>query len=528
MFLIMSGAYIGQELQTEFGRIPPSFLPLGNKRLFRHQIELAPAGTQIYLTIPESYSPSKTDLNFLIENKVKVLSVPDHLKIGAALIAALNLSEHDFSQPLHLLFGDTLFKKLPSGYNFASLSLAQENYHWGVTTEGSSEWVKQIEGELDANDYKVINGYFKFSQPRELLRALAHSNWDFLKALNEYHRVTDFIGITTDDWLDFGHVNTYFSSKAHFTTQRAFNNLRITSSWVEKSSSKDKKIAAESNWFLTLPLSLRHYVPQYLGEHKTDGKSSYRLEYLHNTAVNELYVFSEHPTQVWKKIISNCIQFLKSCSKEKAPRNSKFSSLKELLNFKTESRLQEFLQQSGYDINQVWKFEGYTIKIKEAISLANKHINFKEEISVLHGDFCFSNILYDFRSNRIKTIDPRGLTLTGEPSIYGNIHYDIAKLSHSIIGLYDWIIAGYYKLEVDKNSVTFSVDIPNNQEVIQKYFIHLVLDEFKISEQQVLAMQIHLFFSMLPLHNDNKQRQQALFFNAFRLYKKLLKISKED
>ena len=58
MFLIMSGDYIDQEFQSEFGRIPPSFLPLGNKRLFQHQIKLAPHNTQVYLTIPESYQIS--------------------------------------------------------------------------------------------------------------------------------------------------------------------------------------------------------------------------------------------------------------------------------------------------------------------------------------------------------------------------------------------------------------------------------------------------------------------------------------
>ena len=62
MFLIMSGAYIGQELQSEFGRIPPSFLPLGNRRLFQHQIKLAPKDTSVYLTVPQSYQISKTDL----------------------------------------------------------------------------------------------------------------------------------------------------------------------------------------------------------------------------------------------------------------------------------------------------------------------------------------------------------------------------------------------------------------------------------------------------------------------------------
>ena len=63
----------------------------------------------------------------------------------------------------------------------------------------------------------------------------------------------------------------------------------------------------------------------------------------------------------------------------------------------------------------------------------------------MHGDFCFSNILYDFKSQSIKVIDPRGLSGDGkEQSIYGDLRYDVAKLAHSVIGKYDFIIAGRF------------------------------------------------------------------------------------
>ncbi|TOO91845.1 hypothetical protein CGH26_28485, partial [Vibrio parahaemolyticus] len=75
--------------------------------------------------------------------------------------------------------------------------------------------------------------------------------------------------------------NTYYRSKAKFTTQRAFNELKITSSWIEKSSSKIEKIDAEAYWFENLPFELRGNIPQFLGSRETDGKISYKLEYLH-------------------------------------------------------------------------------------------------------------------------------------------------------------------------------------------------------------------------------------------------------
>ncbi len=72
----------------------------------------------------------------------------------------------------------------------------------------------------------------------------------------------------------------------------------------------------------------------------------------------------------------------------------------------------------------------------------------------MHGDFCFSNITYDFAIIRIKTIDPRGLTPNNELTIYGDTQYDIAKLSHSVLGLYDWIIAGYYHVDIANKDIT--------------------------------------------------------------------------
>src|SRR5690606_40930853 len=52
-----------------------------------------------------------------------------------------------------------------------------------------------------------------------------------------------------------------------------------------------------------------------------------------------------------------------------------------------------------------------------------KVLELKSYPSIMHGDFCFSNILFDSRSNRIKLIDPRGINANGEISIYGDQKY---------------------------------------------------------------------------------------------------------
>jgi hypothetical protein len=530
MFLIMSAAYVDQEMQSEFGRIPPSFLPLGNRRLFQYQIKLAPEGVAIHLSIPESFKVSSTDSAWLEAHNVVVVRTPDGLSLGASLVAALNLAEHTLDSPLHVLFGDTLFTELPKGENIICVSDANDSYNWAIVTNDDLQWLKDDEANLESGPHNIVNGYFKFSQPRQLMRAVTQSNWRFFDGLNRYHSTIGLTSVHSDKWLDFGHVNTYYRSKAHFTTQRAFNELSITSDWVEKTSFKSSKIAAEANWFANLPFSLRGYIPQYLGRSDIDNRVSYRLEYLHQTALNELYVFSELPVTIWEKIIESTVGFLKCCLSEVAPSNAPANNINSLFGQKTQSRLTEYCQQQGIRLTDSWTFNNEAPQTLETLLLdSEKHLPKDSDgwpISILHGDFCFSNVLYDFRANRIKTIDPRGATPEGSQTLYGDIRYDIAKLSHSVLGMYDWIIAGYFNVSINDHRISFNVEESPQHQIIQQRFIESIEKEFNISAVTLIAMQIQLFLSMLPLHSDDKNRQKALFSNAFRLYYKMKRLEK--
>lgn len=518
MFLIMSAAYVDMELQSEFGALPPSFLPLGNRRLFQHQNTVIPQGIKKYISLPESYSISPTDAAWLEENNFTILSTPDGLSLGASLVAAISLIEDNFDSPLHVLFGDTLITQLPLGNNLVAITEVEDGYNWAtINNSPNSPWLSAKNTFTSSN--QMVCGYFKFNQPRQLIRLITQSHWDFLDALNRYHNQIGLQTISTDHWLDFGHVNTYYRSKAKFTTQRAFNELIITPDWIEKSSSKNIKIKAEAKWFELLPFEMRHFIPQFMGSQENQGRYKYRLEYLHHTALNELYVFSELPTIVWNNIFNSCINFISQCQEFPAPHDIACSSLDDLFGEKTANRLSEFCANRHISLEDVWLFDGEEITLNDILSTSSQWLpTDKSQPSVMHGDFCFSNILYDFRTNRIKTIDPRGLTPNNELTIYGDTRYDIAKLSHSVLGLYDWIIAGYYHVDITNKDITLHIPSTQRQQDLQQLFIEIVGKKFNLTPMNLYAMQIQLFLSMLPLHSDDQQRQDALFANAFRLY----------
>ena len=121
-------------------------------------------------------------------------------------------------------------------------------------------------------------------------------------------------------------------------------------------------------------------------------------------------------------------------------------------------------------------------------------------------------------------IDPRGLDFENNQLIYGDIRYDVAKLAHSVIGLYDHIIAGYYEL-VENEPYNYNFKIYTNPiiENIQGKFLETKFTGKSFEELDTFPILIHLFLSMLPLHADNENRQKALIMNALRLYKKIIK-----
>ncbi|MFO6423878.1 capsular biosynthesis protein [Motilimonas sp. KMU-193] len=526
MFLIMSAAYISQELESEFGTIPPAFLPLGNKRLFQHQVQSAPSGKRIYLTIPESYQLNPYDRAWLIQHQVTLLPIPDDISLGASLISALNLMGHNLDQPLSILFGDTLIPNLPKGEDIIAVSEVENSYNWAVITHDENELLKTNEVRAELDSTNVVSGYFKCSQPKQLIQCLIKAHWQFNGGMNLYHQRVGLTPIRVDNWLDFGHVNTYYRSKAKYTTQRAFNELTITPRWIEKSSNKSIKIQAEAHWFEHLPAMMRTFTPQYLGAitHHASQNQGYRLEYLHHTALNELYVFSALPDMVWRRIINGCLHFVSECRQHLAPVAAPAAQLADLFSSKTTARLTQFCQSKGITLDQQWHFNNeLTLSLAQLQQQSERYLpTTSGQHSLMHGDFCFSNILYDFRTNSIKTIDPRGLTPDETLTIYGDTRYDLAKLSHSIIGLYDWLIAGYFELDIDNAHIQFEVLQPKELKATQQYFMAQVEAQFALSRQALYAMQIQLFLSMLPLHSDDPQRQAALMANAFRLYQLLI------
>jgi hypothetical protein len=520
--LITSGAFIGPELAAEFGPIPPSFLPIGHDRLYQYQaLALAALGDRIVLTLPEAFAIPEWDARRLGEAKVEIMLIPPNLSLGESIARALSTAG-DLGA-IRILHGDTLFMDpLPPELDVVLTDDTRTAYAWGeVSSDGQFRNLEA--GQMHGRSEHVLSGFFAFSNGNAFLRALILAEGVFVSAINIYAKNRPIRCAPSPNWLDFGHLQTFYQSRGKFSTARAFNRLSISDGKVRKDSDKSLKITHEADWFSKLPASLRHQIPVFLG--RNDDLSygpSYCLEYELSPTLHELYLFGRLPIPVWTTICERLFKFLEQLSSFKASEPS-FPVLPILVIEKSERRLKEFASVTGIRLDAEWILNGRRLPslasmLQEIMALikANKRCD-----AVMHGDFCFPNIFFDFRYSKIKVIDPRGSVDDKTATIYGDSRYDLAKLSHSLEG-YDLILASRYELNQQEYVVDFRLAQDDLQDAIRQTALCFNVNGLSLGDPEIKALTILLFLSMLPLHSDRSDRQSAFLANALRLYDALM------
>ena len=130
---------------------------------------------------------------------------------------------------------------------------------------------------------------------------------------------------------------------------------------------------------------------------------------------------------------------------------------------------------------------------------------------------CFSNILYSNPDQLVILIDPKGAMTTEE--LYMDPYYDIAKLSHSICGHYDFFNSGLYEISLDedlKARVTVDAD---NREYVRLF--RESLEEAGVDFRLVRLYETSLFLSMLPFHMDRPNKVFGFILNAIAIMDRL-------
>lgn len=304
---------------------------------------------------------------------------------------------------------------------------------------------------------------------------------------------------------------------------RYFNKIEIIDDYTIKKSSTDKhKIKAEYLWFQNDYNFCHPGVENYTED---DDVASYIIEYMHGKTLARYFLDGD----INQTGIDNIFEILKwYCTREQVDEHiiPHTSYTKMLIQSMYRDKTYERLAQTNIDLDKTYTINGFiSPTIREMIEDSPVYIDDKS-IRYVHGDLCFSNIIinsdicqYEVKNNPAKyaylleVIDPRGYLPDGKFTNIGDVNYDVAKLAHSVIGRYDQIKnKGFYVYKNAERDYSCYISTTSWQKDFEDKFLEVFKDF------DYYNIMIHLFFSMIPLHKDNPEHQEAMLVNAIRLY----------
>lgn len=514
MILINSGAFVITEIEEEYGKIPPCFLPIANKSLLFYQIKTLkknfPAET-IYLSLPREFKLNSINLDYIAEQNIRIINTDHELPLHKSILKVLKNIPNKL-EDIKMLHGDNLLLgKISNKKNIIGLVRREDLYSTHEVTK------------IKKKEY-IWSGYFNFSNKKFLINCLSKNN-NFVESVIEYGNKFKLSRDVQQKWFDLGHVNTYFKSRSLIIGSRHFNSIKVYKNVIIKKSFDKTKINSEYLWYKNIPEHIKKYTPKIICYKNLKHISQYSIEYLPLNPLSEIFVFGRNPNLFWEKIFSIIRKLLFDLRKIKI---SNISEIKKnsnwLIDHKTKIRLSLISNNKLIDIDKEYFYDDNKCpSLRKISNICIKELK-QNNLSpaIFHGDLCLSNILFNSRLDSIKIIDPRGIGKKNKLMIFGDQNYDLAKLTHSVVGMYDHIISGQYKLSNFKSKnmkIIFERDLRLKE--IQNLFIKKLLKGKRL--KKIMPQVILLFINMLPLHKEKPERQKAIFANCLRLYNLYIK-----
>lgn len=443
--LILSSRVVGDELRALFGDIHPSNLPVGGTNLNELQYDyLKEFCDEVYTLVSENTGGCKNEI------LVGRLSLVELLKYS------LRLFPNEF---VLILYGDTLFQgKIPKNTSFVTMNKVDYLYNWLKLQDGYA-----FSGMLcvDSRNYQE---YAEVDNLEDFITKTAKTKKDFISSLK---------------WLDFGSYASYFKNKRILFQIRAHNEMRFNGSSLIKSSRDVFQLFAQFKWLKDFRKNDFVAVPRVDDFEVKRDCASYSIEYMPLPTLSELFVFSKGNQLIILKSFETIGKILGDWRNETLKTNKNFPLLK-FQSRKTE--IENILKNHRVSETEIQEI------LKEVLGISER---WPLELCFGHGDFCFSNILFDNRSEFIYLIDPRGY-FGEEYSNFVPVNYDAFKIAHSYLGHYDHIIFNTF------NRNNFILEFEENLSFLE--------ENLQLNRKDIVEGVMYLFVTLLPLHTDRRDR----------------------
>jgi hypothetical protein len=450
-------------------------------------------------------------------------------------------------------FGEIIFKRRPLSEHFrdALPAWAKQRLIRLKTSSDLPDLRSILETSCEDTAACVIAGragYPKRDLLTQLIERLPYAEEDFTETLykplivfwrNAHDLVNqwaEFISSPVHTWdkpwhhgqrlqslqpLNLGNIREFLSFSSGSTATRHFNEVLIDAYYYTKSSTDKRKMEAEYSFYGLAPERMRPWLIQSFDFKDEGERASYKMlrYYLADAALQ--WVHGAFEADTFKPFVDRLLFFISDRPKRSCNKEYSAAMAQDLFVAKLERRIKEFLSMpEGQRINQLASSSSPELDLKHLLNRylqLYKHFEkaFSFDFSVIgHGDPCFSNVLYDQQRYLLKLIDPKGAL--SEEELWTHPLYDLCKISHSVLGDYDFINNGLYTLGfADNNELVLSFSHTNHGSLKS-----IFLNQVKSIGYDVRIMRLgeaSLFLSMLPLHIDYPNKVLAFMLNACRI-----------
>ena len=340
--------------------------------------------------------------------------------------------------------------------------------------------------------------------------------WDIARNMQETFEI--------DGLVDISVIGNFIQCITGNFDSRYFNSLKGNEYTLVKSSTNKKKIKAEYCFYHLLPENMKFWFVMPFNYEENDKMASYTMERLHMTDLAIKWVHGSMEENEFEELMDKYFYFF-SCRHQKACSIETFKSISdELYVTKVKQRIKELKELPQYEKIRILLSCSKGCQIDELVEKyfmlkekIEKKVQFKPELAIGHGDPCFSNAMYNKSTKTLKFIDPKG-ALT-EDQLWTNPYYDVAKLSHSICGRYDFFNNALFEIKMDTN-FDYNLEIPFDNSKYIKIFKRKI-EENGFDYLTVRIYEASLFLSMLPLHIDNPHKVFGFILNARNILKEI-------
>lgn len=445
---------------------------------------------------------------------------------------ALYLTKDYITKPTILLLGDTICNipnKFKTSWIATKVVPKNETYKYCmVEYNDNNEIINMIDKPDKSELSQAIIGMYYFNSPTNLKTAINNmkkekifGEYQLSIIFKEYMKIENIYLYETDYWLDIGNLEDYTKVNKEMFNCRNFNDLEIEDSILYKKSNYEK-ITSEYNWFNKVKGTLfEKYSPKFYDDCVVSN--GYGIEFYDYLTLSEYFTFYPLSDYSRKYIFEQLVNLLLSIYKSTRITDSKefIDLFKTILIDKTRKRINKWNRKDLVNLDKIIINNKEYVGLNKALSILEKDIikicnESKKNISIIHGDPAFSNILFSPRTTIFKFIDPRGNF--GKDTAYGDYRYDIAKLRHCYQDSYDDIINDLFEIEETDNNISIKLYKKYNYEIFDK-----ILIENGINIDDIELIEALLFISMIPLHSDYPKRQLAFFTNGIILLNNQLK-----